>query len=268
MKNSTRFKIILILAALIPALAGCSKADSGGAATIVVGTGNDYPPICYLDADGNLAGFERDLLDAIDQLLPQYKFKYEVLEFKNILASLDAGRLDLAAHSFGINEERQQKYLFSDEGYLSDYSYVVVAGSTRDITGFEDLGGKTVSVPPATNWAYAIEDFNRLHPDNPILVQYFEQTPDILIANLVTGVVDATLLAESDVQIANTFYGTDFKTVGDPIGDAEESRYVFQKNSTELRDAIDGALRQLKASGRLEAIKKQAVDDFYANAAR
>jgi L-cystine transport system substrate-binding protein len=266
------FLALLILAALIPllTLTGCNKSGggSGGVKTIIVGTSNDYPPLCYLDADGNLAGFERDTLEAIDQLLPQYKFKYEVLEFKNILASLDAGRLDIAAHNYGINEERQQKYLFSNEGYLTDYSFIVVPGATNDITTFEDLQGKTISVPPATGWAYTVEDFNRLHPDNPILINYFEQTPDVLIANLLTGVVDATMLSESDVKLANTFWGTDFKTVGDPIGEAEDARYVFQKNAGELRDAVDGALRQIKESGQLEVIKKQAVDDFYANAAR
>jgi L-cystine transport system substrate-binding protein len=281
MKNSTQSRIVrsipaflalLILAALIPALTltGCSKSDkgSGGVKTIIVGTSNDYPPLCYLDSDGNLAGFERDALDAIDQLLPRYKFKYEVLEFKNILASLEAGRLDIAAHNYGTNEEREQKYLFSNEGYLTDYSFIVVPGATNDITTFEDLQGKTISVPPASGWAYTVEDFNRQHADNPILINYFEQTPDVLIANLLTGVVDATLLTVSDVKLANTFWGTDFKTVGDAIGDADEARYVFQKNAAELRDAVDGALKQLKESGRLAEITKQAVDDFYAAAAR
>ncbi|GHT81133.1 L-cystine-binding protein TcyK [Spirochaetia bacterium] len=269
-RNIPAFSTLLILAALILALAltGCSKADSGGVKTIIVGTSNDYPPLCYLDADGNLAGFERDALEAIDDLLPQYKFKYEVLEFKNILASLEAGRLDIAAHNFSINEERQQKYLFSNEGYLTGYSYIVVPGATQGVSTLEDLKGKTISVPPATNWAYTVEDFNRQHPDNPILINYFEQTPDVLIANLLTGVVDATMLSESDVKLANTFWGTDFKTVGDPIGEAEEARYVFQKNNPELRDAVDGALKQLKESGRLAEITKQAVDDFYVNAKR
>jgi L-cystine transport system substrate-binding protein len=273
--NIPAFLALLTLAVIIPVLAlgGCNKSKSGGESsvtTIIVGTSNDYPPLCYLDADGNLAGYERDALEAIDELLPQYTFEFEVLEFKNILASLEAGRLDIAAHNYGRNEEREQKYIFSNEDYYTSYSYIVVPGSTTDVHSFEDLQGRIISVPPASGWAYTVEEFNRQHADNPIKINYFEQTPDVLIANLLTGVVDATLLTESDVLLANTMWGLDFQTVGEPLteaGEAEGAQYVFQKNATELRDAVDGAIRQLKASGKLETITRQAVDNFYANAA-
>jgi L-cystine transport system substrate-binding protein len=259
------FFLAVILGASLP---GCKGAEKSGAQVILVGTSNDYPPLCYLDADGNLVGFEKDLLDAIDAKLPQYTFKYEVLEFKNILASLEAGRLDIAAHNYGVNEERQQKYLFSEEGYLADYSYIVVPGNVDNIASFDDLRGKTISVPPASGWAYSVESYNAEHQDNPIIINYYESTPDVLITNLLTGVVDATLLTEADLRLANTFWGTSFKAVGEPIGELEEARYVFQKNALELQKAVDGALRELKASGELEAITKKAVDDFFANAER
>jgi L-cystine transport system substrate-binding protein len=261
--RNTLARVLLALSLL----SACSAAKSG-TNTILVGTSNDYPPLCYLDADGNLAGFEKDLLDAIDKKLPQYKFKYEVLEFKNILASLESGRLDIAAHNYGINEERQKKYLFSEEGYFSGYSYIVVTGNTEGINGFDDLRGKTISVPPASSWAYAVENYNAAHQDNPIIISYYESTPDVLIANLLTGVVDATLLSESDVKLANTFWGTDFKTVGQPIDELETARYVYRKEAVELRDAVDTVLRELKASGELERLTKKAVDDFFAAAGR
>jgi L-cystine transport system substrate-binding protein len=269
-KYSQKILLIPIILAfgLITALTGCSGSEKSKAGTILVGTSNDYPPLCYLDADGNLTGFEKDLLDAIDKKLPQYTFKYEVLEFKNILASLEAGRLDLAAHNYGINEERQQKYLFSDEGYFAAYSYIVVPGTTNDVSSLDDLRGKTISVPPASGWAYTVEGYNAAHQDNPIIINYYESTPDVLIANMITGVIDATLLTESDVKLANTFWGTNFKTVGEPIGELEDARYVYQKGALELRDAVDGALRELKASGELDRITKKAVDDFFTNAAR
>jgi L-cystine transport system substrate-binding protein len=250
---------------LLAGLSGCSK-QSGD--TIIVGTSNDYPPLCYLDADGNLMGFEKDLLDAIDEKLPQYKFKYEVLEFKNILASLEAGRLDIAAHNYGVNDERLEKYLFSEEGYYASNSYIVVMDTTNDVTSFDDLRGRTISVPPASGWAYSVEEYNREHADNPILINYYEATPDVLVTNMMTGVVDATLLDGSLLQLANLFWNAGFKKVGDPIGDTEYARYVFQKNATELRDAVDGALRELTESGEVERITKQAVDDFFARAGR
>lgn len=273
MKKQGNFAAAFILPAVVIAitvslLSGCKKSEQSGVQTILVGTGNDYPPLCYLDADGNLVGFEKELLNAIDARLPQYRFKYEVLEFKNILASLEAGRLDIAAHNYTITEERQQKYLFSEEGYRTDKSYIVVPGNVYTISSLDHLRGKTISVPPASDWAYTIESYNAKHADDPIIINYYESTPDLLITNLLTGVVDATLLTESDVKLANTFWGTSFKTVGEPIGDLEESRYIYRKDAVELQKAVDTALRELKESGELELITKKAVDDFFANTAR
>jgi len=261
--------VLIILAAVsLTGLLGCSKQDNDGVKTIVVGTSNDYPPLCYLDADGNLMGFEKDLLVAIDAKLPQYKFKYEVLEFKNILTSLEARRLDIAAHNYGATEEREEKYLFSDEGYYASNSYLVVMDTTNDVTTFDDMRGRTISVPPASGWAYSVEEYNAEHKDNPILINYYEATPDVLVTNMVTGVIDATLLDESLLQLANLFWDAHFKSVGEPLGDTEYARYVFQKNAPELRDAVDGALRELKAEGEVERIRQKAVDDFFARASR
>jgi ABC-type amino acid transport substrate-binding protein len=113
-----------------------------------------------------------------------------------------------------------------------------------------------------------VETYNAAHPDNPILIDYYEATPDVLIANMTAGVIDATLLTESDVKLLNTFWPVNFKITGDPIGALEESRFVFQKSAGPLRDAVDRALGELKESGELEAIQRKAVDNFFKNAGR
>lgn len=49
----------------------------------------------YLDANGNRAGFEVDLLKDINKLIPEYKFTYETVA--NQLTVLDSGDIDLPA---------------------------------------------------------------------------------------------------------------------------------------------------------------------------
>ena len=76
-------------------LSGCAKADSSGGTEdgvtkIIVGTGNAYEPYCYLDENGNLAGYEYEVLKAVDELLPQYEFEYQTSDFTNVAISLDA----------------------------------------------------------------------------------------------------------------------------------------------------------------------------------
>jgi L-cystine transport system substrate-binding protein len=256
---------VLAAGLLTAALLGACAKDDG--TVVVVGTGNDYPPFCYLDPSGDLTGFERNLLDAIDRKLPDYRFRYEILEFKNILASLDAGRVDLAAHQYAANDERRQKYLFAGEGYGEDSRYLVVAPGTEGIASLEDLSGKIISVSPGSESAAEIEAWNRERPGREIEILYYESTPDILVTNLVTGVIDATIRTEGDVKLINTFWpNAHLKIVGESIGGPEQSYYIYRKGAEELRNAVDGALRELKASGELDALYKKSVDDFFKNA--
>jgi len=46
-----------------------SSNKDADAETVVVGTGNAYEPYCYLDENGNLAGYEYEVLKAVDELL-------------------------------------------------------------------------------------------------------------------------------------------------------------------------------------------------------
>ncbi|MDR1575745.1 MAG: transporter substrate-binding domain-containing protein [Treponema sp.] len=261
-------KLFLLPLLAVILTAGCAKKETGQVRTLRVGTGNDYPPYCYLDPNGDLAGFEKDVMDAIDKKLDEYRFTYEILDFKSILTSLEAGRIDIAAHQYVSNEEREEKFLFSGESYIGNHAYIVVAEKTNDIHGFDDLRGKTLSIAPASGWAYIVESYNAKHQDNPILVNYYESTPDILVTNLSTGAIDATMMTDSDLKLINTFWPVNFKTVGESIGELEESRFVFQKNATDLRDAVDRVLKELKDSGELEAIRKKTVDTFFKNVGR
>jgi L-cystine transport system substrate-binding protein len=272
MKRKTVLMILLTLCMIASfSLTACGGSDSSGVTTVTIGTSNDYPPFCYLDENGELKGYEIAVLKAIDEKLPEYKFKYEVLDFKNILTSLESGRVDLAAHQFGDTPERREKFQFGQVGYFNSSSYIVVSPDRNDIASLDDLVGLKVSVPPASNWAAALEKYNEEHPDSLIDIQYYEATPDIFVANMDSGVIDAAILTESDVKLTNTFWGKSYKTVGEPIDIGESdlgSLFVFRKDETTLADAVDKALKELKDSGELDKLSEKSVDDFFASAGK
>ena len=76
---------LLISLITVNVYAAKKEKKNGKVKTIIVGTGKAFAPFCYLDDNGNLAGYEKEVLDAVDELLPQYKFKYETFDFANIL---------------------------------------------------------------------------------------------------------------------------------------------------------------------------------------
>lgn len=229
---------------------------------IVIGTGNAYQPFVYLDENGKLTGYEKAVLDEVDQLLPQYKFKYESFEFKNILPALDAGKVDLAAHQYEINDERQKKYLFGKVGYTDYTSYVVVnKASGHDFQSLDDLAGHKVHTSTGSNFAYLLEQYNAKH-DRKIDIVYGDGGNEILVKNLQNGTVDAALLTKYDVNKLNKQFNAHLVTSGKPVN-VSKTYYLYQKNNTKLQKDIDQALQKLIDNGKLAELSKKILSgDF------
>ncbi|GLJ01401.1 MULTISPECIES: transporter substrate-binding domain-containing protein [Bacillus] len=273
MKNNKQFKKhyiigLLTLGSLLLAACGNAEQSSGNKAEvanndpdakeIIVGTGNAYQPFVYLDENGQLTGYEKAVLDEVDQLLPQYKFKYESFEFKNILPALDAGKVDLAAHQYEINDERQKKYLFGKVGYTDYTSYVVVdKASGHDFQSLDDLAGHKVHTSTGSNFAYLLEQYNKKH-DRKIDIVYGDGGNEILVKNLQNGTVDAALLTKYDVNKLNKQFNANLVTSGKPVN-VSKTYYLYQKNNTKLQKDIDQALQKLIDNGKLAELSKKIL---------
>ncbi|WWL80655.1 transporter substrate-binding domain-containing protein [Bacillus altitudinis] len=273
MKNNRIFRNhyiigLLLLGSLLLAACGNNeqsdevKAEANNndpdAKEIVIGTGNAYQPFVYLDENGKLTGYEKAVLDEVDQLLPQYKFKYESFEFKNILPALDAGKVDLAAHQYEINDERQKKYLFGKVGYTDYTSYVVVnKASGHDFQSLDDLAGHKVHTSTGSNFAYLLEQYNAKH-DRKIDIVYGDGGNEILVKNLQNGTVDAALLTKYDVNKLNKQFNAHLVTSGKPVN-VSKTYYLYQKNNTKLQKDIDQALQKLIDNGKLAELSKKIL---------
>lgn len=243
-----------------------SSAGAEDVQTIIVGTGNAYEPYCYLDESGNLAGYEYEVLKAVDELLTQYEFEFVTSDFSNVLISLDAGKIDIGAHQYELNEERQEKYLFSEESYTTYITYVTVAADRTDINSLDDLQGKKVHTSTGSNSTYILEKYNEEHEDNPINLAYVDNSTDEeKVTGLLNGVWDGMIITKRDADKYNANYGNGedvLKQVGEPVT-TSYTYLAYAKGNTELQEAIDGALRELKESGKLAEISTAVIGGDY-----
>ncbi|PAF21375.1 L-cystine-binding protein TcyK [Terribacillus saccharophilus] len=262
-KKQNFIGILVLMTLLLSACGSADIAEEANAANndpdakeLVVGTGNAYQPFVYLDENGKLTGYEKAVLDEVDNLLPQYKFKYESYEFKNILPALDADKVDLAAHQYETNEERQEKYLFGTVGYTDYTSYVVVdEDSGNDFQTLDDLAGRKVHTSAGSNFAYLLEQYNEEH-DNKIEIVYGDGGNEVLINNLQNGTVDAALLTKYDVDKLNKQFNANLVTSGEPVN-VSKTYYLFQNDNTKLQEEIDGALQELIDNGKLSELSEE-----------
>lgn len=260
---------LMCCALALVAVTGCGQktdTEKGGAETVIVATGTSYRPYCYLDENGKLAGYEYEVLKAVDELLPQYEFKFKTSTFGNMLVELSAGQIDLAAHQFETNPEREQKYLFGKESYTTFITYPVVLANREDLKTLEDLQGKVGMLAAGDNSKFYLDEFNEAHKENPIkLLLLNDPTEEVITTGLREGKWDATFRTKRDVTSLNQEYGrgeTFLKILEKPL-QTSSTYWLYTKGNTKLQKAVDSALVKLKASGRLAQISIQILgDDF------
>jgi len=230
---------------------------------ILVGTSGAPKPYIYFDDDNNLTGYDHDVVVAIDELLPEYEFTYEVTEFASIFGGIDSGRYQMGDNNFTRKPEREEKYLFGSEAYVYNWTVVVVpAGNPQNIQTLDDLGGKRVYVSDSGGFAQIFFDaYNAANPDNPIETVFTGADEIKQLLDLSEGLVDFSFM---EIPMFDNYIATYTDLVGkieyvqlsqeetqqiqDPYG-----WFIFAKTDAGqvLADRVDEALRTLDENGTL-----------------
>ncbi len=261
-----------LLTTMLFAAAGCSSSNSADAGSgtkkkIIIGTGSEYKPYCYLDEKNNLTGFEVEVLKKINERLPQYEFEFKNFDFNAILVSLETGKIDLAAHQFEINPDRKNKFLFGDVGITTYDLQLVVKEERTDIQSLNDLANLngTVEVGKASANKTAVTDKWNKENGNRLKLILEASDPTITLQNLASGKTDAFVNIQRNVDAYKTTYGAKIKVVGEPIS-RSSAYYLYRKNDatgTQLKQDVDRALQSLKDDGTLLELSKKWLGGDY-----
>jgi L-cystine transport system substrate-binding protein len=249
--------VALLLALAAAALYAGGERDKGNRPReIIIGAGSAYNPYWFLDADNQLTGFEKALLDEIDARHPEFTLTYQIYDFANILLSLETGKIDVAVHQYEYNIERDQKYLYGKVGYTTYPLYLAVREDDDTIRGFEDLQGKTlVSTSTTGNAYYVANKWNEDHgrPFNII----FEGTTALALEDIATGRADAMVSLDRSIESYKREYQAKIKATDEPVNKSN-AYYLFNRQTgEELRQIFDAALQELKDDGTLVRLSQQ-----------
>ncbi|NJN20555.1 MAG: basic amino acid ABC transporter substrate-binding protein [Leptolyngbya sp. RL_3_1] len=214
-----------------------TPADAGG--VIKVATEPAFPPFESQGPDGELEGFDIDLMMAIGETAG-LEVQFESLPFDGIIPALQAGTVDAAISGMTITEERAQTVDFSSPYFKAGLAIAVQEG-TDDINGFEDLENKKIAVQIGTTGASEAAKIPGAE------ISTFDSAP-LALQELVNGNVDAvindapvTLFAISSDNI------TGLKVVGELLTE-EFYGIALPKGSANLA-AINDALAAMIADG-------------------
>lgn len=242
------------LAGCAPDATGSSASGADGAKTVKVLTYNGNPPYCSLDKEGNLVGYDVDVLKAVDERLDDYSFDIDSMDFTAMITACESGSAELVSCQLVPSEERKEKFIFCEEPFC--LSPMVFAVRDPNIKTLDDMAGLTTLSNPI-NYEYGmIEKYNEKYPDKAIELK---TTSDITMA-------DAFKMVASGQVDSYSCYDGSFDTVNDEAGTGlyktnvvlcESTYFMFNKEQTELRDAVDKVLKEMKGDGSLGKLAEQ-----------
>lgn len=217
---------------------------------IIVGSDTAYPPFENV-VNGVTEGFDVDMMTAVGEKLG-YEVEFKTYKFDGLIAGLQAGtEFDMVASAMTITEERAQAIDFSDPYINSNQSLAVAADSSvMDVDGLKD--GDRVGVQSGTTgeiWAK-----ENLEPKGIVVTPY----DDTLAAFGALGAGDIVAVI-NDAPISQDIVkdpARKAKVVAE-IPTGEQYGFAFSKENSALRDAVNGALAELKTDGTYVEIYKK-----------
>lgn len=223
--------------------AGEAKAEGSYAGkTLIMATNAEFPPYEYHEGK-DIVGIDVEIAKAVAEQMGA-KFEVSDMAFDAIISAVDSGKADFGAAGMTVTEDRKKNVDFSDTYATSVQSVIVPENS--DIKSIDDLKGKKIGVQQGTTGdIYATKDYGK------DAVQPFPKGVDAVLA-LGAGKVDAVII---DGNTAKAFVADQkgLKLLDSAYAE-EEYAICVKKGNTELRDGINAALKELKASGKLDEI--------------
>ena len=260
MKKLAAVALTVVMAASM--LAGCGSSSSSdkkaaeastsanGTATVktakdgvlTMATNATFPPYEYYEGN-DIVGIDAEIAQAIADKMG-LKLEIQDMEFNSIITAVQSGKADLGLAGMTVTDERKQSVDFTDSYATGIQSVIVKDGSS--IKSIDDLKGKKIGVQLATTGdIYAKDDFGEEN------VEEYNKGADAVMA-LTSGKIDAVII---DNQPAKSFVETtDGLQILDTDYVQEDYAAAIQKGNTDLLNAVNGALKELKEDGTIQKI--------------
>jgi polar amino acid transport system substrate-binding protein len=238
---------------------------------LIVGTSGDVELWGATDPkSGNLKGFDIDLLRAVADALDVEPDKtvYKVVNYGERLTSLEAGEVDLVAHTMTVNCDRWQgtgsapnAINFSSEYYRAGQKLLVRTDSK--VTRIQDLGGQSLCVPASSTNEALVQELNKsINP--PVKVVALDVIGDCLVKFQEGEVVAIT---GDDTVLAGFVAQDDYaRVVGSAISE-EPYGLGIKASDTVFTRFVNAVLEKLRADGSLNRFYRETMGTAISGAA-
>lgn len=230
---------ILIIAAALAAIATGATAD-----TVRMGTEGAYPPFNFINDDGEVDGFEREVGDRLCEIAG-LDCVWVVNDWDSIIPNLVSANYDTIIAGMSITDERDEVIDFTQEYFPSDPSaYMAMAGA--------DSAGDVIAAQSATIQASYVAS------SGATVVEF--ASPDETVAAVRSGEVDSVLADRSFLADIIADSNGELVFVGDNVSIGGGVGVGVRESDGDLKVALNAAIDAMKADGSLNEIIKRWFD--------
>ena len=237
-----------------------SEAAAGELTTVPPGvltmsTNAAFPPYEMTADDGSFEGIDIEVAQAIADKLG-LKLQVDDMDFDAALLAVQNGKSDMVMAGVTVTDERKAVMDFADS-YATGIQVVIVPEDS-DIASIDDMQGKMIGVQRGTTGDLYCSDTVENGGFGADHVTAYDNGLTAVQA-LMNGQVDAVVIdnapaqefveANPGLKILDTEYANEDYAIG------------VKKGNTQLLNALNGALEELKADGTV-----QSIIDKYINA--
>ena len=230
---------IAVLAVLIAVSASCSGAPNA----VRMGTEGAYPPYNFIDDDGEVGGFERELGDELCRRA-SLECVWVTNEWDSIIPNLVAGDYDTILAGMSITDERDEVIDFT-QPYLppSPSVYVAMTGA-----GDEVVNDKVAAQVSTIQSGY-------LSQSGATLVEY--PLAEELVAAVLSGEADAILVDREFARDSVMESGGRLSLVGPEVSLGFGVGVGIRESDSRLKGKLDRAINAMKEDGSLNVLIKK-----------
>lgn len=222
---------------------------------LIMSTNAAFPPYEMTNDAGEYEGIDVEIAQAIAEKLG-LELRIDDMDFDSALLAAQSGKSDMVMAGVSVTEDRLVNLDFTDS-YATGIQVVIVPEDS-DITSVDDLTGKMIGVQRGTTGDLYCSDTVENGGFGAENVTPYDNGLTAVQA-LLNGQVDCVVIdnapaqefvaANPGLKILDTEYVNEDYAIG------------VKKGNTQLLNAINGALEELKADGTV-----QSIIDKYINA--
>ncbi|MHA7877134.1 transporter substrate-binding domain-containing protein [Roseivivax sp.] len=203
-----------------------------------LGTEGAYPPYNFLDDNGAVAGFERELGDELCARA-EMTCEWVTNDWDSIIPNLVSGNYDAIIAGMSITPERDEVVDFTQN--YTPPSPSAFAALSEDA----DIEGGVVAAQTGTIQAAHIAESGATLLEFP--------SPDETIAAVMSGEADA-VMADKDFLIPLVEENANMSFVGEDIPLGGGIGMAFRESDPEMRETFDAAIQSMKDDGTLNEL--------------